>query len=62
MAETSETPKVRMACATCGSPQVTRDAWAEWDEDAQAWRLGAMFEQAWCHRCQRRARLERRAL
>ena len=51
-----------MACATCGSPQVTRDAWAEWDEDAQAWRLGAMFEQAWCHRCQRRAQLEQRAL
>ena len=60
MADRKKEPKLRMVCEKCGSTHVTRDAWAEWDEEAQGWRLGAVFDFAYCHRCQRSARLEKR--
>ena len=62
MAEQSDGRRVRMVCGACGSPQVTRDAWAEWDEERQAWTLGAVFAFAFCHRCQQAARIEERVL
>ena len=37
---------------------MTRDAWAEWDEAAQVWRLGAVFDDGWCHRCETARELE----
>lgn len=43
---------VRMVCETCRSEEVTRDAWAEWQAEAQQWVLGALFDYAYCHRCQ----------
>ena len=29
--------KIKMECPVCGSDDVTKDAAAEWDTDAQAW-------------------------
>lgn len=52
MAERKKEPKLRMVCEECGSTHVTRDAWAEWDEDEQDWVLGAAFDYAFCHDCQ----------
>ena len=43
---------IQIACEVCQSTDVTRDAWAEWDEDRQEWRLGAVFDDGYCHRCQ----------
>jgi hypothetical protein len=48
---------VRIKCADCGTTDVTRDAWAAWDEVAQAWVLGAIFDDGFCHRCEREASL-----
>lgn len=43
--------RVRMVCETCGSEEVTHDAWASWDTHAQEWTLGATFDYAYCHSC-----------
>lgn len=40
--------KVQMVCRRCGSTQVLRDAWAEWDVDTQQWTLSAVFDHAVC--------------
>jgi len=40
-----------IVCSTCGSDDVSRDAWANWDVKAQEWVLGAVFDHAHCHRC-----------
>ena len=58
MAEGNSAPGLVMVCGKCGSDEVTRDAWAEWNVGAQAWALGALFEQAFCHRCQASTRIE----
>ena len=58
MEERLEEPKLRMVCEECGSPEVTRDAWAEWDEDTQDWVLGAVFDYAYSHKCQGDAHIE----
>lgn len=43
---------IRIVCSWCGSNDVARDAWARWDEAAQDWVLGAVFDDGWCHRCE----------
>lgn len=43
---------VDYVCRTCGGNTVTRDAWAEWDSEAQDWTLGAVYDFAFCHDCQ----------
>lgn len=43
---------ITFVCETCGSDTVTRDAWAEWDVEAQEWVLGAAYDYAFCHACQ----------
>lgn len=53
---------IQIVCADCGSPRVTRDAWAEWDAAAQGWRLGAVFDDGFCHQCETWATLEERLL
>ncbi|WP_305097880.1 hypothetical protein [Croceibacterium aestuarii] len=62
MAQRREEPKVRMVCEDCGSEEVTRDAWAEWNVDMQHWQLGAVFDYAYCHRCQANAHIEERPI
>lgn len=50
--------KLRMKCATCGSDNVVRDAWAEWCEVTQQWDLQNVFDYAWCIDCDGEARVE----
>ena len=40
-----------MVCDECGSDEVSRDAWADWDIEKQEWVLGAVFDDARCHKC-----------
>jgi hypothetical protein len=47
-------------CASCGSPAVTREAWAAWDVATQAWVLAELFDYAFCHGCHRRVTVEAR--
>ena len=51
-------PKVRMACGTCGSENVSRDAWGDWDVAAQDWVLRTVFDHAHCHACDGETRIE----
>jgi hypothetical protein len=55
------TPRVEYACERCGSVAVTRDAWAEWNLESQAWALSEIFDFAFCHTCHRETRLTQRA-
>lgn len=48
------------ACQRCGSTAVTRDAWAEWNREGQAWQLSELFDFAFCHQCHRETRLVER--
>lgn len=50
-------PPFRVVCERCGSEQVTREAWAEWDRRTQQWVLGALFDHAHCQACLARTRL-----
>jgi hypothetical protein len=43
--------RVTFVCGMCGGKTVTRDAWAEWDVEAQEWLLGDAFDYAYCHDC-----------
>lgn len=43
--------KIRMQCAKCHSENVSRDASAKWDEDAQEWSLAAVYDAAACDDC-----------
>lgn len=44
--------KVRKVCKHCGSTDVRKDAWAEWDEDKQEWVLGDVFDDDYCMTCE----------
>ncbi len=50
--------KVEYVCAYCGSGEISRDAWADWDTATQQWVLGAVFDYAHCHRCERETSLK----
>jgi hypothetical protein len=56
----SESERIIFVCEGCGTPGVTREAWAAWDVATQAWVLAEMFDYAFCHRCHRRTQLEQR--
>jgi hypothetical protein len=49
---------VDYVCHLCRGNSVTRDAWAEWDVAEQEWVLGAAYDYAFCHDCQKETRLE----
>ena len=57
MTKPKEMPKVRMACGTCGSENVSRDAWGDWDVAAQDWVLWTVFDHAHCHVCDGETRI-----
>jgi hypothetical protein len=42
----------RPCCAVCGTADVVRDAWAACDTGAQHWTPDAVFDDAFCNRCQ----------
>jgi hypothetical protein len=44
MTEPKEEPKVRMICESCGSDDVSRDAWGDWNVEEQEWMLRTMFD------------------
>lgn len=44
--------KLNMVCSVCGSKDVVRDAWAEWDFEAQEWVLQNVFDNAYCETCE----------
>ena len=43
--------RIAMICGTCGSDDVSRDAWADWDTRNQDLVLGSVFDYVHCHRC-----------
>jgi hypothetical protein len=45
-------PTLALRCRICGSDNVMRDAWAQWDENAQRWTLGSVFDAAFCNHCE----------
>jgi hypothetical protein len=47
-----------MVCSECGSTDVRRDAWAEWDHRKQDWVLGTVYDAGHCENCDGEARLE----
>ena len=53
---------VFIVCRDCGSQDVRRDAWAEWDAERQQWFLGALFDQGYCEACGEEATLEEKAM
>ncbi len=48
---------IAIICGTCGSDNVSRDAWADWDTREQLWVLRCAFDYAHCHRCDGETRL-----
>ncbi len=50
--------KKQMVCGTCGSDDVVRDAWAEWDVDEQRWVLRTEFDEAYCVSCDAATKIE----
>ena len=60
MANEKEEPKLQMVCETCGSTDVSRDAWGDWDVEAQDWVLGTVFDYAHCHACDGETNIEER--
>jgi hypothetical protein len=47
----NDSKRYAMICSECGSDDVSRDAWADWDTGKQEWVLGAVFDYAHCHKC-----------
>jgi hypothetical protein len=50
--------RINIICSTCGSDNVSRDAWADWDTPTQQWVLGNVFDYCHCHTCDRESRLK----
>lgn len=42
---------IKIVCSDCGSEDVGRDAWAEWDFASQEWVIRNVFDQAYCFAC-----------
>lgn len=57
MTEHKAEPKLRMVCGTCGSDDVSRDAWDDWDVTTQDWVLRTVFDYAHCHACEGETRI-----
>ena len=50
--------RIAIVCAYCGSNNVSRDAFADWDVAAQRWELRTVYDQAHCHHCDGETRLK----
>ena len=44
--------KIKKVCHDCGSEDVHRDAWAEWDFETQEWVLSDVYDDAYCNTCE----------
>ena len=47
----NDSKRYAMVCSRCGSDDVSRDAWADWDSAKQQWVLRCAFDHAHCHKC-----------
>jgi hypothetical protein len=45
-------------CAECGSFEVIKDAWAEWDHESQKWVLSTTFDTEFCVDCDGETNIE----
>lgn len=43
--------RIAIIGGTCGSDEVSLDAWANWNTRSQEWVLGSVFDYGHCHRC-----------
>lgn len=43
--------KIKIVCNRCGSDNVVKDAWAEWDPETQTWGLRTVFDYSICDDC-----------
>lgn len=43
--------KIRIECSTCGSTDVRRDAYAEWNVQTQEWELHSVYDNFVCEDC-----------
>jgi hypothetical protein len=50
--------KVKYICQTCKSDHVGRDAWVEWDINAQEWVSHSVYDHATCFECCNETTLE----
>jgi|TARA_Y100000310_G_C20704423_1_gene834043 hypothetical protein len=48
---------IRIACSKCGSFDVRRDAYVEWDIEKQKWVLATVFDDGACMDCEDSASL-----
>lgn len=39
------------ACAWCGSENVSKSEWSDWDVLSQTWKPSAEHERHWCNKC-----------
>lgn len=53
---------VEQVCENCGSREISLDAWAAWDVGAQRWVLRTVFDQAFCHLCDKEVAIEAREI
>jgi hypothetical protein len=53
---------IAITCRRCGGENVSRDAWAEWDQTAQQWTLRTLFDHGYCHDCDTEASLDEQPL
>lgn len=54
--------RINICCATCGSDNVYRDAWASWNVELQLWELGNVFDAGFCAACDGEASLKEVAM
>lgn len=45
-------PKIKPVCTECGSDDVLRDAFADWDNEKQDWVLQNTFDFSFCNNCE----------
>jgi hypothetical protein len=53
----TDRPRLDFICGTCGSDDVSLDAWADWDARTQQWVLPCTFDYSHCHACEGDTRL-----
>jgi hypothetical protein len=51
MTNTEPSKRERPFCKACGSYNVVKDAWSEWDDDTQEWVLRTTFDHMQCDDC-----------
>lgn len=44
--------KGKPVCSRCGSDNVKKDAWAEWNAETQQWELSNTYDETYCEECE----------